>query len=258
MSQKPNKIEQVVLLDEEGSAIGTISKERVHTANTPLHSAFSIFLFDGKGKMLVQQRALSKKTWPEIWSNACCGHPLPGEVPLAAANRRLTQELGLYDIELSLALPDFRYRAEFQGIVENEICPVFIGLCQQQPVPNPEEVAAVDWVEWKSFTDACNAKTNTWLDSFSPWSLLEGKELQEYADIGRYVGCQNAFVRKGRADYASRRSFGQGGSLVSCGCLMINSPTQSVRRSEDALALPIDVVTSRRSGLIPRFPLELT
>ncbi|MGY8694123.1 MAG: NUDIX domain-containing protein, partial [Verrucomicrobiia bacterium] len=56
-----------------------MDKNSVHTANTPLHSAFSIFLFDGKGNMLTQQRALSKKTWPGIWSNACCGHPASGE-----------------------------------------------------------------------------------------------------------------------------------------------------------------------------------
>ncbi len=180
-------IEQVVLLDDEGLPIGTMPKSRVHTADTPLHSAFSIFLFDGNGKMLAQQRALSKKTWPGIWSNACCGHPAPGESHHAAAHRRVRQELGIDNIELELALPDFRYRAEFQGIVENEICPVFIGLCHQQPVPNTTEVAAIEWVEWSDFAEACTGKTNTRFDSFSPWSLLEGKELQKFADIESYA-----------------------------------------------------------------------
>jgi len=188
MTRKSIPAEHVVLLDNQGSPIGSAPKDRIHTADTPLHSAFSIFLFDGEGKMLAQQRALSKKTWPGIWSNACCGHPLPGETHLAAAQRRLVQELGLENIVLELALPDFRYRAEFQGIVENEICPVFVGFCNQKPIPNPTEVAAVDWIDWNEFAKACHGKTHTRFDSFSPWSLLEGKELQEYPELDRYVG----------------------------------------------------------------------
>ncbi len=104
-----NMSEQVILLDTSGNPCGTMEKSRVHTMDTPLHSAFSIFLFDSKGSMLTQQRACSKKTWPGIWSNACCGHPLPGELQLDAANRRLEQELGIKDIELTLVLPNFRY-----------------------------------------------------------------------------------------------------------------------------------------------------
>lgn len=181
-------IEQVVLLNDAGRSIGTMPKSRVHTADTPLHSAFSIFLFDGNGKMLAQQRAFSKKTWPGIWSNACCGHPAPGESHYAAACRRVRQELGIDKIELELALPDFRYRAEFQGIVENEICPVFIGLCRQQPIPNTTEVAAIDWIDWNDFANACNGKANTRFDSFSPWSLLEGKELQHFPSLNHYLG----------------------------------------------------------------------
>ncbi len=180
--------ELVVLLDPTGQPIGTMEKDRVHTADTPLHSAFSIFLFDGKGHMLAQQRALSKKTWPGIWSNACCGHPAPDEAHLDAAHRRLREELGLCDIELTIALPDFRYRAEHQGIVENEICPVFIGQCHQQVIPNPAEVAAIDWVSWKSFSEACNGKTNTRMDSFSPWSLLEGRLLQGLPQFEEHIG----------------------------------------------------------------------
>ncbi len=190
MHSHPLPAEHVVLLDSEGQSIGTAPKDRVHTADTPLHSAFSIFLFDGRGGMLAQQRAFSKQTWPGIWSNACCGHPLPGETHLAAAHRRLKQELNLDGIALSLALPDFRYRAEFQGIVENEICPVFIGRSQQEPTLNPEEVAAVEWIDWEAFLEACQGKTNTRFDAFSPWSLLEGKELSNFARIDEFAGTQ--------------------------------------------------------------------
>jgi len=180
--------EHVVLLDLDGNPIGTIDKRSVHTANTPLHSAFSIFLFDGKGNMLSQQRAHSKKTWPGIWSNACCGHPASGESHLDAAHRRLEQELGLTQIELMNALPNFRYRAELDGIVENEICPVFIGQCSVEPTPNPKEVAATEWIPWKTFADSCKGLTQTRFDSFSPWSHLEGQLLLEHPLIDQFVG----------------------------------------------------------------------
>ncbi|MBT5167344.1 MAG: isopentenyl-diphosphate Delta-isomerase [Opitutales bacterium] len=180
--------EHVVLLDLDGNPIGTMDKRSVHTANTPLHSAFSIFLFDGKGNMLSQQRAHSKKTWPGIWSNACCGHPASGESHLDAAHRRLEQELGLTQIELMNALPNFRYRAELDGIVENEICPVFIGQCSVEPTPNPKEVAATEWIPWKTFADSCKGLTQTRFDSFSPWSHLEGQLLLEHPLIDQFVG----------------------------------------------------------------------
>jgi len=166
--------EQVVLLNDRRQVIGYADKARIHTMDTPLHSAFSIFLFNREGQMLVQQRAWSKKTWPGVWSNACCGHPAPGETLLAAAKRRLAQELGLHDICLHLALPDFRYRAEHCGVVENEFCPVFIGLCRSQPRPNDQEVAATDWIEWDAFVNQ-----DPIFAGYSPWSKWEAKLLQK-------------------------------------------------------------------------------
>lgn len=165
--------EYVVLLDESGRPIGTAEKARIHTKNTPLHSAFSIFLFNPSGQMLSQQRAWSKQTWPGIWSNACCGHPAPGEALEAAAHRRLVEELGLSDIRLHLALPAFRYRAEHLGVVENEICPVFIGRCMSEPIANPEEVAATDWIDWFAFANGHPAYAE-----YSPWSKLEAAQLR--------------------------------------------------------------------------------
>ena len=191
MSQPPPSSaeapEHVVLLDSDGKPSGTQDKATVHTAHTPLHSAFSIFLFDGQGRMLAQQRASSKKTWPGIWSNACCGHPAWGETALEAAYRRLDQELGITGIELECALPDFRYRAELDGIVENEICPVFIGRYQGNPTRNPAEVDAVEWVSWADFAASCHGQTGTRFDSFSPWSHLEGKLLLDYPELDVYL-----------------------------------------------------------------------
>ncbi len=186
-SNKPSPIEYVVLLDPTGRPTGTMRKDQVHTSDTPLHSAFSIFLFDRKGNMLAQQRAHSKKTWPGIWSNACCGHPAPAEDPIDAAHRRLREELNLENIELTNALPHFRYRAELNGIVENEICPVFVGRCQQEITFNPEEVAAIEWIPWRSFAEACNRTTNTRLDNFSPWSLMEGRLLLNHPLINTFT-----------------------------------------------------------------------
>lgn len=182
--------EFVVLLNEDGNPYGTAEKATVHTADTPLHSAFSVFLFDGKGRMLVQQRAFSKQTWPGIWSNACCGHPLPGEPVEAAAHRRLRDELGLAGLRLSLVLPDFRYRAEHMGIVENEICPVFVAICHDTPVPNPQEVAAVNWVSWKAFADACRRPESGSFAGYSPWSLMEGRLLQAFPFIRHLAGAE--------------------------------------------------------------------
>lgn len=174
MATSETAAEQVVLLNDRRQVIGVADKSSIHTMDTPLHSAFSIFLFNEKRQILVQQRAWSKKTWPGVWSNTCCGHPAPGETLLAAAKRRLVQELGLYDIRLQLALPDFRYRAEYCGVVENEFCPVFIGSCNSEPTPNPIEVEAVDWVNWDAFVNQ-----DPIFASYSPWSKWEAKLLQQ-------------------------------------------------------------------------------
>ena len=175
------KSERVVLLDEQGRVIGSAEKESVHTANTPLHSAFSIFLFDGMGSMLVQRRALSKKTWSGVWSNACCGHPAPGEDLKVAAARRLKEELGLEGISLQVALPHFRYRAKWKGILENEMCPVLIGLCpSDSSIPfNTNEVHEVDRIPWQPFAAAGLARGKSKYDHFSPWSLMEARQLRE-------------------------------------------------------------------------------
>ena len=129
--------------------------------------------------MLLQQRAWTKQTWPGIWSNACCGHPLPGEAIETAAHRRLNDELGLTEVELKLALPHFRYRAEYRGIVENEICPVFIGACNLSPMPNPIEVAATRWIAWQDFLELEADTEKRGNTSFSPWSRLEAVALRE-------------------------------------------------------------------------------
>ncbi len=170
-----------MLVNESGRPIGTQPKATVHHAQTPLHLAFSVFLFDDQGRALFQQRALHKPTWPGVWSNAVCGHPLPGESFEDAAQRRLAYELGITaPIELDLALPHFRYRARWANLWENEVCPVFIGRYNGPVAPNPAEVAAVRWLEWSSFAAACVdpvVLAQGPFASFSPWSRWEAAAL---------------------------------------------------------------------------------
>jgi isopentenyl-diphosphate delta-isomerase type 1 len=163
--------EWVVLVDEADREIGVAPKRDVHHAATPLHRAFSLFLFDGAGRTLLQQRAATKLTWPGVWSNACCGHPAPGEATADAVARRCRQELGVAPRELTLALPRYRYRAEARGVVENEICPVFVAAADPAALaPDPAEVAACRWVDWADFLAALPG-------DFSPWCVAEARLL---------------------------------------------------------------------------------
>ncbi|MGH3859585.1 isopentenyl-diphosphate Delta-isomerase [Actinokineospora sp.] len=167
--------EQVLLLDETGQGIGTAAKAEVHHANTPLHLAFSSYVFDPDGRFLITQRASHKKTWPGVWTNSCCGHPGPDEPIARSVARRLEDELGLAGPHHpDLILPRFRYRAVMgNGMVENEMCPVFRVVVTTDPVPNPEEVDAADWVSWAEFSESVLAGTR----AVSPWSVLQISEL---------------------------------------------------------------------------------
>jgi len=167
-------MEQVVLLDEQGRSIGVADKATVHDHQTPLHLAFSCYLFDGSGAFLLTQRASGKLTWPAVWTNSCCGHPAPGESMAAAVTRRLTDELGLSADTLELVLPMFRYRAVMDsGVVENELCPVFRAVATGTPTPDPAEVEAVEWVDWAPFAAAVAAGERP----ISPWCRLQVAEL---------------------------------------------------------------------------------
>lgn len=179
--------ELVILVNEENEPIGTCDKADVHHDRTPLHRAFSCFLFNDAGQILLQQRAESKKTWPNIWSNSCCGHPLPKEDLEAAVRRRLKDELGLSEIKLKIALPDYRYRAEYLGVVENEFCPVWIGHTNQAPSPNPEEVRSTQWVPWDQFKDGIRTMKSDFFINLSPWCKEETLLLEQSRLIPRFL-----------------------------------------------------------------------
>ena len=141
----------VILLDEDAGPIGTAPRATVHSRQTPLHLAFSCHLLDDDGRLLVTRRALSKRTWPGVWTNSFCGHPRPGETFEDAVHRHADHELGLDVAGIAVVLPDFRYRAvDAAGIVENEVCPVFTARLadpRRTPTPNPDEVAELVWAE---------------------------------------------------------------------------------------------------------------
>ncbi len=176
--------DMIVYCDEQGTPTGTAPKLAAHDAETLRHLAFSVFIFNSKGDLLLQQRALTKKTWPGVWSNSCCGHVMLHETTLAAAKRRLRYELGLKVRDLTLALPDFRYRAEKDGVVENEICPVFVGFSDETPRPNPDEVNDIRWVKWEDFVIEVADPAN----GYSPWAreevqLLAARSAEDGDDV---------------------------------------------------------------------------
>ena len=143
--------EHIVLVDKQNNVLGTAPKLATHNKNTPLHRAFSLFLFNSRGELLLQQRSSLKKTWPLVWSNSVCGHPMLNESNLEAVKRRLKFELGINIENVHETLPDFSYRAEKDGIVENELCPVFVGFTDQEPAINKGEVENVRWISWQNF-----------------------------------------------------------------------------------------------------------
>lgn len=165
--------ELVVLVDENDNEIGTMPKSEVHTADTPLHRAFSCFIFK-EGKFLLQQRSSKKVTWPLMWSNSVCGHPMPDEETIDAVKRRAKFELGLELAEVRFASP-YRYRFEREGVVENEICPIFVATVVSEPVPNPSEVEAIAWIPWGEFLK--EIRTNP--DKYSEWCREEAMILEE-------------------------------------------------------------------------------
>ncbi|KQR20242.1 isopentenyl-diphosphate delta-isomerase [Agreia sp. Leaf335] len=168
--------EQVVLLSEEGTPIGTADKATVHTTDTALHLAFSCHVFDARGRILVTRRSLAKVAWPGVWTNSFCGHPAPGEEMTDAVARRAERELGITLDSVSLVLPDFRYRAtDASGIVEYEICPVFTATTSDEVVGSPDEVAEWNWVDPESLRSAVSS--TPW--AFSPWLTLQLPLLSE-------------------------------------------------------------------------------
>ncbi len=135
------------LVDEDGNTIGTAEKLSAHQAPGRLHRAFSVFLFDDRGRLLLQQRALSKYHSPGVWSNTCCGHPYPDEPPFVAAARRTGEELGAAPLLLREAgRVRYNHPDPASGLVEQEYNHLFAGLIGTDLRPDPEEIADTAFV----------------------------------------------------------------------------------------------------------------
>ena len=157
--------EQLILVAESGRATGTAGKTEVHRRGL-LHRAFSIFLVDGEGRLLVQRRAGGKYHSAGLWGNSCCGHPRPGERTRSAAMRRLDEELG---VAVPLE-PRFlaRYRAEVGGgMVENEQVHIYFGRAPSALRPDPHEISDTAFHSW----DALDRIAAEAPDSLAPWLL---------------------------------------------------------------------------------------
>ena len=155
--------ELVILVDTNDSPIGQMEKLEAHQKGE-LHRAFSIFIFNTKGELLLQQRALDKYHSGGLWTNTCCSHPRPGEDNLAAANRRLKEEMGM-KANLTPAF-SFKYRAEFEsGLIEHEYDHVFFGKSDLLPVINKEEVEQYKYIN----LDTLKQELLLYPDHYTPW-----------------------------------------------------------------------------------------
>ncbi len=137
-------MEFVVLVDEDDNQLGLMEKMEAHEKGL-LHRAFSVFLFNSKGEMLLQQRAISKYHSGGLWTNACCSHPRDGEKTIDAAHRRLEEEMG-FDCDIEKAF-HFIYKSELDNdLTEHELDHVFIGEYEGVINPNPEEVESYKYI----------------------------------------------------------------------------------------------------------------
>lgn len=172
-SHVPVAADHVVTVDDQGRRTGTFERAAVHTTETPLHLAFSCYVLDDAGRLLLTRRALAKRTWPGVWTNSFCGHPRWTETTEESIVRHAQHELALEITGLEVAVPGFRYRAvDASGVVENEICPVYAARtagAAEAVVPNPDEVVEIAWADPR---DVARAVTATpW--AFSPWMVLQ-------------------------------------------------------------------------------------
>lgn len=162
--------ENVVLITEQDEPIGLMEKQEAHVAGV-LHRAFSVFIFNAKGELLIQQRAYEKYHTPGKWTNTCCSHPREGETYEEGASRRLQEEMGFTcPIEYQF---NFIYKADVgQGLTEHELDHVFKGVYNEEPVINPEEVAAYKWIDFDELQQ--DIQNNP--EQYTPWFRIILKE----------------------------------------------------------------------------------
>ncbi|PIE50592.1 MAG: isopentenyl-diphosphate delta-isomerase [Flavobacteriales bacterium] len=166
--------EKVVLVSEKDDVLGLMDKQQAHIEGL-LHRAFSVFLFNSKGEMLLQKRASTKYHSPNQWTNACCSHPRANETYHEAGIRRLQEELGI-SAEISEKF-HFIYKADVgQGLWEHELDYVFTGIYEGEFNLNPEEVSEVRYISMEQLNQEMTEKP----DEFTEWFKIILKEYQQH------------------------------------------------------------------------------
>ena len=168
-----SEAEELILVDSDDNETGYLSKAECHDGRGVLHRAFSLFLFNEKGELLLQQRSASKRLWPGFWSNSICSHPRRGESMRVATQRRLRDEL---NIEARLEFVyKFDYRAEFgESGSENELCHVYLGSVGAPVEPNEHEISAIRFL--RPLDLAKEIATSPAI--FTPWFKMEWQALR--------------------------------------------------------------------------------
>jgi isopentenyl-diphosphate Delta-isomerase len=166
--------EQVILVDRLDNAIGEMEKMEAHE-KAVLHRAFSVFVFNDKNELMLQQRAFSKYHSPGLWTNTCCSHPRPDETTQEAAHRRLIEEMG-FDCEVEKIF-DFIYKALLdKGLTEHEFDHVFVGRYNDPPVINTEEAAGWKWMKMEDI--AADMKANP--EKYTVWFRIAFARVFDY------------------------------------------------------------------------------
>ncbi len=173
-----SEAEQLILVDPDDNEAGFLSKADCHDGDGLLHRTFSVFLFNERGELLLQQRAEGKRLWPGYWSNTCCSHPRRGESIEIATERRLDDELNI------TASPMFVYKFIYQAAFgdagsEHELCHVLLGHVEGEPRANANEIAALRFAAPAEL----DRELATNPERFTPWFKLEWETLKtEYRE----------------------------------------------------------------------------
>lgn len=168
-----NDSEALILVDSDDQELGSLDKSACHDGDGILHRAFSLFIFNDQGKLLLQKRAPDKRLWPDFWSNSCCSHPRVGESMSEAVVRRCEQELG-FSTDLAFVYK-FEYSAQFEDRgTEHELCSVFVGQHAGPLDVNTAEISDIQWMDAQTL-DRELADNGS---AYTPWFKLEWQQLR--------------------------------------------------------------------------------
>jgi isopentenyl-diphosphate delta-isomerase len=162
-------LDQVILVNEYDQEIGVLDKTEAHRGEGKLHRAISVFLYNSKGELLIQQRSKEKIVGALQWANTCCGNVRPGETYEACAERRLAEELGITCVHLEPA-EIFMYQTPCNDeFSEHEMDHIFVGIYEGEVTPNPVEVETYKWIAFSELTEELNRDQKHHTQIFSPW-----------------------------------------------------------------------------------------